>query len=128
VASNQFGFGRSARLLQPDEFRHALATRPVARTENFICHWSKVDPATNDTALGPKLGFVIPKRLARLSVRRNTIKRILRECFRLNQRNLPTGGIVIRLRAPINVGSLTALKDSVRSQVNSLFLQLNQRQ
>ena len=125
LAAPKFGFGRSARLLLPEDFKQALTTRPVARTDYFICHFTPARDGAMPAPLRAKLGFVVPRRLARLAVRRNTIKRILRECFRTKQDSLPAGHIVIRLKAPIKAASLTELKTIVRDHTEKLFLQLS---
>lgn len=67
------------------------------------------------------LGFVVPKRLVRLSVRRNAIKRVLREAFRLSQASLSPGYYVFRLKAGVRSQSLSGLKREVRVEADRLI-------
>ncbi len=52
--------------------------------------------ATSMTA-GPRLGVVVPKRHLRLAVRRNKLKRVIRESFRLASERLPPLDVVVML-------------------------------
>ena len=45
-----------------------------------------------------RIGFVISKKNVRQAVKRNRVRRIIRESFRLNQHNLPAVDIVILAR------------------------------
>lgn len=49
-----------------------------------------------------RLGIVVGKKNCPLAVRRNRIKRLIREQFRLNQQVIAGKDIVILLRSPIN--------------------------
>lgn len=44
----------------------------------------------------PRLGYVVPKRLVARSVRRNTIKRLIREVFRVEKEWLPALDLIVR--------------------------------
>lgn len=44
----------------------------------------------------PRLGLVVAKKVARLAVQRNYMKRVLRELFRLRQQQLQSVDLVIR--------------------------------
>lgn len=46
----------------------------------------------------PRLGFVISKKNIRQAVKRNRVRRIIRESFRLNQDNLPAVDMIILAR------------------------------
>lgn len=81
--------------LQAADFRRVLATRPCSRTEHFSLYHATVRPtheaadlstpmtptqhaAVDDT---PRLGLVVPKRLARRAVTRNLVKRQAKALF-----------------------------------------------
>ena len=74
-----------------------------------------------DTA---RLGFIIPKRLATKAVTRNTIKRVLREAFRLQRPHLPSIDLVFRLHSRIPDCSLRALRKMVRAEADQLLAKL----
>ena len=46
----------------------------------------------------PRLGFVIAKKKVKLAVDRNRIKRVIKDCYRLNQHELPNIDIVFIAR------------------------------
>ena len=48
-----------------------------------------------------RLGCVVPKRLTPLSVRRNRLKRVVREAFRACRDHLPAGDLVVRQIAKV---------------------------
>lgn len=127
MAPTILSFPRTARLLSPEQYSAALKTRPFARSDWFTCHrCDNVEPDAAQRAL-PKLGFVIPKRLVKLSVRRNSIKRVLREAFRHCQASLPAGYYVFRLKAPVPASSLTELKRAVREQADNVLAKAGKR-
>ena len=49
----------------------------------------------------PRLGLVIPKRHIKHAVNRNTVKRLIREFFRVNQSQLPGVDIVVLTQIPM---------------------------
>lgn len=69
-----------------------------------------------------RLGLVIGKRYAPLSVSRNAIKRVIREAFRHKRHGLPAGDYVVRLHTRIAKVSLTALKNLVRLEIDAHLL------
>lgn len=89
------GFDRQSRLLAAAEFSAAFAARRVLRGECFVLHYRP------NGAQGARLGLVIPKKLARLAVLRNAVKRQARECFRRQRGDLPSCDVVLRLTQPL---------------------------
>ncbi|UOD50539.1 ribonuclease P protein component [Orrella daihaiensis] len=122
MASSSLSFSRKLRLLSPEQFAVALRSRPVGRSPLLTFHWCKSPTVEATDNCQPKLGLIIPKRLARLSVQRNAIKRVLRESFRHQQSKLPGGYYVARLAAPLPTVSLTELKRLIRQQADSILI------
>jgi ribonuclease P protein component len=111
-------FPKQARLLRPDEFEAVFAAGGQAvagRTAQFALH---VLPTGSGNA---RLGLVIGKRYEKKSVRRNAIKRVLREAFRLGYASLPPADLVFRQTATVSEATRAGLKRSVREQADRLL-------
>ena len=61
------------------------------------------------TAETARLGVIVPKKGNRLAVRRNRIKRIIRNEFRLSRHQLRTADIIVHVIGPIEDCQLLAL-------------------
>lgn len=106
-------FSAAARLHRPSEFATALKGKRVARGALFV-----VSMPREPNGLGrARLGLIIAKRHAPHAVTRNTIKRVIREAFRLRQHQLAAHDFVFRLQARVPVLSLRELKKLVRAEV-----------
>ena len=71
----------------------------------------------------PRLGLVLPKRLARQAVLRNLIRRQVREAFRLRATQLPGLDIVLRLTRSVNgsTGERAGQKLRFRLEIEGLL-------
>ncbi len=56
--------------------------------------------------LAPRLGVIVPKKGNRTAVRRNRIKRVIRDQFRLAQTELQPLDIIVHVTAPVTDGEL----------------------
>lgn len=92
--AGEFCFRRQQRLLQSAEYTGVFGQRRVLRGALLDLHYG---PSISGTA---RLGLVIPKRNAALSVTRNYCKRIARELFRQEYAKLPALDLVLRLARP----------------------------
>ena len=71
-----------------------------------------------------RLGLVVPKRLARRSVLRNLIKRLVRESFRVRLLSLPRVDVVIRLSRPVSLGmreDRCRMRGQLRADIDALL-------
>ena len=68
-----------------------------ARGRRFGNGYFAVTVISNDKS-GPRLGLAVALRIARTSVERNRIRRIIRESFRVHQHTLPAVDIVVSAR------------------------------
>lgn len=62
--------------------------------------------STSDSA---RLGVIVPKKGNRLAVRRNRIKRIIRDEFRMTRHRLVSADIIVHVTGPIEDAELVAL-------------------
>ena len=130
--TSRASFPGTARLRSPAEFAPALKGRRLARGALFVLSVAPPqagqDAPSGDTvtqiAATPqaRLGLVIGKRYAPLSVSRNAIKRVIREAFRHKRLALPAGDYVVRLHTRIPSVSLTALKHMTRLEMDGHWL------
>lgn len=108
--------GAPRRLLRTEssQFRRILQTAPRHRGQFIdLLTASSVRP-------GPALGMVVPKRVCRLAVRRNLIKRAMRETFRRHWQALPEADWVFRLRRLPDTPLRQAVRDDLRRIVHDL--------
>ena len=112
----------SARLHRPSEYAQALKGKRVGRGALFVVNTPRYTaPPSQETA---RLGLIIPKRFAAKAVTRNTIKRVIREAFRLRKPQLAPKDIVFRLHSKVPAQSLRQLRQQVRAEVDELLLKV----
>ena len=92
TAVSGFGFSKP---------KHLVKTDDISSVFSFNCRFSSehfqvlVKPGNQDFA---RLAVIVSKKTARLATSRNYIKRVAREVFRLQQRELSGLDIVVRAR------------------------------
>lgn len=125
MARPTFGLPRSRKILKADAYASALRMKTCAQTAHFALHFcAHSNKATSVTDPWSKLGVVVPKKLAKHAIRRNTVKRLTREYFRLHAVDLADGLWVVRLKTKVNGLPLSAsLKREWAAQLVDLFTQ-----
>ena len=73
-----------------------------------------VTMAANDTG-APRLGMAVAVKVAGGAVARNRLRRIIRESFRLHQRELPAVDLVVGARPAARAAQASALRASLAS-------------
>jgi ribonuclease P protein component len=86
-------FRPGQRLHRPEDFAAVMAARRVVRGTCFDLHFCPAPAAGR-----PRLGLIVPKRLARAATLRNAVKRQGREAFRLFASSMPSCDLVLRLK------------------------------
>ncbi|WP_051918928.1 ribonuclease P protein component [Basilea psittacipulmonis] len=112
-----FKFRSDARLRRADDFARTLKGRCLGKTRHFVL---MTDLSSSFSYTHPRLGLVIGKKFAKRAVSRNTIKRVIRECFRTHQADILLSDYVFRLYRQPPHCSLRALKKIVHEE--TLFL------
>ena len=88
-----YRFGKAYRLLTTEEFSSVFALRKQ-RSRSFLA----VLQSENNTLGHARLGLVVGKKAAKRANKRNYMKRVIREWFRLHQSALPAKDFVVRVR------------------------------
>lgn len=86
------GFPRQLRLKKAAEFKKVFS-QPVKSTD---CYFTLL--AIKTTFGYPRIGLAIAKKIIRTAVRRNLIKRTVRESFRLQRQKMGSIDIVVMVR------------------------------
>ncbi len=73
--------------------------------------------ARENTVGYPRLGMVVAKRHAKRAVDRNTVKRIIRESFRMKKTELSANDYVVILKRPVR----PVLRDRLGQQLTGLW-------
>ncbi len=105
-----FGFPKRYRLTKTDEYSSVFGFRRALRSPHFLLHYR---PRTEGEEVSARLGVVVPKRLVKAAVRRNLIKRIGREQFRLLRCRLPARDLVLRLSSKLQPIDRQALAEEI---------------
>ena len=83
-------FPRELKLLKTDEFSSVFSFRKRIASATLVFHYQH-NPLEH-----PRVGLVISKKITRLSVHRNYMRRVLRELFRKNKSKFRNIDLIIR--------------------------------
>jgi ribonuclease P protein component len=107
--ADNLGFDRIYRLLQREEFDRVFAKPDRLVERPFTLLYSP-------NRLGyPRLGMVISKKNLRQAVRRNRVRRAIRESFRINRPKLPSVDLVVLSRREIAQFKAEQLRDPLEA-------------
>nr|WP_090882829.1 ribonuclease P protein component [Nitrosovibrio sp. Nv6] len=107
-------FPKTHRLHKAEEFSSVIRFRCSARSE-FLQIFAKPNGLLNS-----RLGLIVAGKIERLAVRRNRVKRLLREAFRARQHELAGLDLVVRLRCRVSHSDLPRMA----GEAESLMVQL----
>lgn len=106
------GFSRNERLQSRSDFEAVYSGKRLFG-KYFILYY-KYD----NTLLNRKIGFTVSKKVSSLAVKRNKLKRRLREVYRCNKNILPVGLYLLVRSLP---QSIEADFNEIRKEIISLF-------
>lgn len=112
---SSYTYPRALRLLTPADFQVVFNANP----KKFSCRYYTILACPNKRPK-PRLGFTVSKKKAKLAVDRNSIKRVVRNEFRLQQHNLPCFDLVFIPK----VGITKASKQELRDELNYTWTKL----
>jgi len=113
----KFTFPRQCRLIKTDDFSSVFNFRKRISGHYIAIHYQY------NQHLHARLGLIVAKKIAKLSVDRNYMKRVIKECFRLNQHQLPHLDLVIRAQRKFGNQDYKQLV----LELSDLFASLNRR-
>lgn len=105
-AFNAKTFGKECRILKPSEFKNVLKYGKRFNAKGFLCFilFNTVPPENTinksiacDRPVKKRIGIAVSSKVAN-SVKRNKIKRLIREFFRNNREIFPQGDIFISVK------------------------------
>ena len=115
-----YGFPKSHRLRNGAEFR-AVYDTAVKKNQGPITVFAKPNALAH-----PRLGLSVPKRVGS-SPRRNRIKRLLRESFRLCQHDWPTGYDIVVVVRPHEPATLAEYQRMLFAAIRGLHTEWERR-
>jgi ribonuclease P protein component len=69
----------------------------------------------------PRYGHVVSRRVSRSAVKRNRIKRVLREFFRHNKSSLDSFDIVIIVKRDVSESHYSSIKEELTGSLRAMF-------
>ncbi len=112
-----FRLTKPAKLIKTDEFSSVFNFRKRISAQHLAIHYQP------NALRSARLGLVVGKKTAKLSVSRNYMRRVLREFFRLNQQNIPDVDLVIRVQKKFDKVDFFQIKQ----EFDTLIEKINQR-
>ena len=112
----EFEYPRQLRLLTAGDFQFVFDKALIKVPDQKILILARPNELGH-----PRLGFVISKKNVRRAVKRNRVRRIIRESFRLNQHNLPAVDMILLARpglGDMESADLTPLLKKCWSRLN----------
>lgn len=112
-----FRFTKQAKLIRTDDFSSVFNFRKRISAEHLALHYQP------NLLQHARLGLVIGKKTAKLAVKRNYMRRVLRELFRLQQHEICSADLVIRVQKKFDRVDFIQIKQ----EFNELIVKLNKR-
>lgn len=122
---NGFKFTKQHRLLVAADFKSVFdQVNFKIHQPNLLCFVSIRQPQTSLQRLESRLGIAITKKKVKRAHDRNRIKRLARECFRLNQHQLlvPVDMVLTVKQSPIQLSNL-----EVTDQIQKTLTLINRK-
>lgn len=108
MSSFEGGFRACNRLKRPEEFKLVFSSKQRSSDKSFLFL------ARQNDLNQARLGLAVPKKHISKSVDRNKLKRIIRESFRLRQKQLEGKDVVVVVKGAVNCKSKTIESELVK--------------
>ena len=110
-------FNKESKLIKTDEFSSVFNFRKRIATKYLVIHYQP------NTFKRPRLGLVVGKKVAKLAIQRNYMRRVLRELFRIRQHEMNHLDWVIRVPKKFDRTNY----EEIQKEFASLVCKVNQR-
>lgn len=110
-------FYKNAKLIKTDEFSSVFNFRKRIFAKFLAIHYQP------NTLVHARLGLVVGKKVAKSSVDRNYMRRVLRELFRTQQHEINPVDLVVRVQKKFGKKDFIQIKQ----EFDTLILKINQR-
>ncbi len=114
-------FTRAARLTSSGDYKHVFQ-QPFRSSDDSLTVLGRLNPLDH-----PRLGLAISKKRVKLATARNRIKRVTRECFRLQQHKLPNLDIIVIARNNLEHRTSDEIRQSLNRHWKRLIKQCKER-
>ena len=108
-------FFKKQKLTEKDQFERVFAEKQKKTTKHFLAYFCK------NKFDYPRLGIGVSKKNVKLATKRNFLKRIIRETFRLNQKNLDSLDLLVFVKRNAETASKEELKEGIKKQIESFL-------
>jgi ribonuclease P protein component len=121
LATPKFGFPSRVRIIKTDDFSSVFNFRKRISGHYLAIHYQYNSLET------PRLGLIVGKKIAKRAVDRNYMKRVLRELFRVNQHDIASLDLVVRVQRPYGPSEFSHLVDEFGGLLRKLGRQVEKR-
>jgi ribonuclease P protein component len=105
-------------MVKTDDFSSVFNLRKRIASHHLVMRYR-----LNETKMA-RMGLIVSKKTAKLAVRRNYMRRVLRELFRLNQHNLLPIDLVIQVQTSFEEPNFMQIKQEFESLLLKLSTKL----
>jgi ribonuclease P protein component len=112
----KYGLSKQAKLIKTDEFSSVFNFRKRISAKYLVMHYQP------NNLQHARLGLVVGKKTAKLSVSRNYMRRLLREFFRLQQDEICPVDLVIRVQKKFDRIDFTQIKQEFDTLMAKLLI------
>ncbi|MFI4853286.1 MAG: ribonuclease P protein component [Candidatus Makana argininalis] len=114
---NKFNFNKKFRLIKFNHFSFVFKNPSIYNT-TYIKVLSKYNKLNY-----PRIGFLISKKQIKMSYKRNRIKRLIRENFRINKNYLPYIDIILIIKKKISIFK----NNDINKLMNKIWVNFNKK-
>lgn len=112
-------FHKKAKLIKTDDFSSVFNFRKRIFSDFIALYYQP-----NNLQIA-RLGLVVGKKVAKKAVDRNYMRRVLRECFRIEQHAIPPVDLVIRVQKKFDKKDFVQLQQEFNQVIGKLKLRIN---